>query len=197
MKKMQLALEAEGYRVLNIGYPSRKHDIETLSAMVRARIAEKTVNDEEVHFVTHSMGGILVRTFQSKQPLPNIGRVVMLSPPNQGSEVVDRLGKLRGFHWVNGPAGTQLGTGPKEYLAQLGPVPFECGVITGDRSINWINSLMIEGPDDGKVSTERAKVDGMQDYKVLHATHPMIMKKAETIREVLAFLKHGRFRSDT
>ena len=139
------------------------------------------------------MGGILVRTIQKETPLENIGRVVMLSPPNQGSELADSLGELRLYDWINGPAGGQLGTDPDGYVNSLGPVDFELGVIAGDRSINWINSIIIPGKDDGKVSIERAKVEGMKDYKVIHATHPYIMKNNEAVTATIRFLKSGSF----
>lgn len=194
MSKMASKLETEGYHVLNIDYPSRDQTIEILASTVRRKVARDTADSTQVHFVTHSMGGILVRQIQKSDPLPNIGRVVMLSPPNQGSEVVDKIGHWKAFDFVNGPAGKQLSTDMNGFIAGLGPVDFECGIITGDRSINWINSMMIPGKDDGKVSAEAAKVEGMQDYKVVHATHPMIMKKKAVIQEVLTFLRTGKFK---
>ncbi|MEN8792400.1 MAG: alpha/beta hydrolase [Lentimonas sp.] len=193
MVKMEAALQAEGYTTLNIDYPSRKHKVEYLAAGVRKEIIATTSTATKVHFVTHSMGGILVRQIQKTDPIQNIGRVVMLSPPNQGSEVIDQIGENSAVQKVNGPAGDQLGTAPDGFVAQLGPVDFDLGVLTGDRSINWINSFMITGKDDGKVSIESAKVVGMADYKVIHATHPMIMKKQIVIQDVLYFLKHGQF----
>ncbi len=193
MRPMARALEAHGYRVVNLGYDSRHQRIETLAEDVRGRILEATKGAAPIHVVTHSMGGILVRQIQATAPLPDLGRVVMLSPPNQGSEVVDRIGHSWIFNAVNGPAGRQLGTHPDSFVNQLGPVGFECGILTGDRSINWINSRMIPGPDDGKVSVESARVEGMTAYKVVHATHPFIMRKKSVIRDVVRFLKTGNF----
>jgi hypothetical protein len=106
---------------------------------------------------------------------------------------VDSLGDFSLFYWINGPAGDQLGTDPNGYINSLGPVNFELGVITGDRSINWINSIIIPGKDDGKVSTESAKIEGMQDFKVIHATHPYIMKNDQAVAATLQFLKSGSF----
>ena len=193
MEAMEDALLKEAYIVHNIDYPSRHFPIEQLAKEVREQVEAITESDDTVHFVTHSMGGILVRTIQKETPLENIGRVVMLSPPNQGSELADSLGDLSLYKWINGPAGDQLGTDPDGYINSLGPVDFELGVIAGDRSINWINSIIIPGKDDGKVSIERAKVEGMKDYKVIHATHPYIMKNNEAVTATIRFLKSGSF----
>jgi triacylglycerol lipase len=146
-----------------------------------------------IHFVTHSLGGILVRRYFAEHPPGRLGRVVMLGPPNQGSEVVDRIGSWWLFRKINGPAGGDLGTAPDSLVNQLGPVTFELGVIAGDRSINWINSAMINGPDDGKVSVERTAVAGMKAHAVIHATHPYLMKNRHAIRLTLRFLASGTF----
>ncbi|MEM7383991.1 MAG: alpha/beta fold hydrolase [Verrucomicrobiota bacterium] len=193
MAKMERALKAEGYQVHNLGYPSRKHPMDVLATGIRARILETTSEATRVHFVTHSLGGILVRYIQHHHPIPNLGRVVMLSPPNHGSEVTDALGKLRLYHWLNGPVGQQLGTRPDGLIAGLPPVDFETGVLTGDRSINLFLSTLIPGKDDGKVSVESARLEGMRDFKVVHASHPMIMRKKKIIRDVKSFLATGKF----
>lgn len=184
-----------GFVVVNIDYASRSAPIEDLApAVISEALAHPKLNGmARVHFVTHSMGGILVRYYLADTPVPRLGRVVMLGPPNQGSEVVDFLGHLGLFGAINGPAGAQLGTGPDSVPYRLGGVEFELGVIAGDRSVNWINSLMIDGPDDGKVSVARTQVEGMKDHRVIHATHPFLMRKPEAIRETIQFLRHGFF----
>ena len=106
----------------------------------------------KIHFVTHSLGGILVRAYLQTKPIDNLGNVVMLGPPNKGSHIVDKLGRLPGFKWVNGPAGLQLGTDAQSVPNQLGPAHFNVGVIAGTRSINLFLSTMLPSPDDGKVS---------------------------------------------
>ncbi len=193
MKKMENALTSAGYETVNLGYPSRQFPIEQLAEQVRDQIVSQIGDAERVHFVTHSLGGILVRYLHERLDFSMIDRVVMLCPPNQGSEVVDRLGGLKLFEWLNGPAGTQLGTSSDGIFSDLGAVDFELGVITGDRSINWILSTMIPGRNDGKVSIESARIAGMTDYKVVHATHPYIMKNEAVIKEVVAFLRSGKF----
>lgn len=193
MEKMESALKEDGYEVWNISYPSRSNTIENLSVSIHSLISSNAASADRLHFVTHSMGGILVRYMHETQPFTNMGRVVMLSPPSQGSEVVDALHDLPPFHWINGPAGDQLGTSSSNLAASLAPVRFDLGIITGDRSVNWILSAIIPGRDDGKVAVERAKCPGMKDFRVIHATHPFIMKNRTAITLTRRFLKTGSF----
>jgi pimeloyl-ACP methyl ester carboxylesterase len=194
MAPMQRALEGEGFGVTNLGYPSRARTIAELSETIEpALAAARREGAERVHFVTHSMGGILVRSYLSRHAVPELGRVVMLAPPSQGSEVVDALGGLAVFGWVNGPAGRELGTDERSMPNQLGPVNYPVGVIAGNRSINWINSLLIPGEDDGKVSLDRTKLAGMADHLVLPVTHPFILRDETAIRQTICFLRTGRF----
>ena len=193
MDKMAAALAEAGYAPCNIGYPSRHHPVETLALEHVLPAIEACGATGPVHFVTHSLGGIVVRQLAATAPQLRFGRVVMLAPPNQGSEVVDTLGGLAPFQWINGPAGQQLGTDDASLPLTLGPAPFELGILTGNRSINLILSLLIPGEDDGKVSTARAQLEQMQDFLVVPASHPFIMKDAEAIRQTLHFLRHGTF----
>jgi triacylglycerol lipase len=196
MTKMQHALTEAGYTVWNVDYPSRTALIQTLAddAIGKAVANCQQNGATRIDFVTHSMGGILVRSYLARHNIPDLGRVVMIAPPNQGSEVVDKLGGLHLFKWINGPAGNELGTDKHSVPNQLGPANFPVGIIAGDRSINWINSLfMIPGPNDGKVSVERAKLAGMKDFIVIHATHTFIARNNEAIRQTIAFLQNGKF----
>jgi len=195
MATMEKKLKQAGYSVLNQGYPSRKKNIQYLANDHIPPAIQVCLNNgaKKIHFVTHSMGGILVRYFLKYHCLDELGNVVMLSPPNAGSEIVDIFRSFCLFKWLNGPAGQQLGTSPGDLPHQLGDTRFHPGIITGDRSINLILSRIIPGPNDGKVSVERAKVKGMGDFRVIHATHPFIMKHPEAIALTLHFLKHGSF----
>lgn len=195
MSELERALAAEGYRVVNIDYPSRSEAVEVLvDSMLAPRLAALAAESTApLHFVTHSMGGILVRDYLKRRRPPSLGRVVMLAPPNAGSELVDRLGHLALFGWINGPAGRQLGTAADSLPNRLGPVDFALGVIAGDRSWNPLYSAMIPGPDDGKVSVERARVNGMTDFRVVHQGHTFLTSDPEVIGEVLHFLRAGRF----
>ncbi len=195
MERMQTALMRAGFQTCNIGYPSRHHLVEALAQEYILPQIQTCLDgsDSPVDFVTHSLGGILVRYLSEQGLVPRIGRVVMLSPPNRGSEVVDKLGGNWLFRWINGPAGGELGTSESSLPATLGPPDFEVGIITGSRSINPILSMLIEGKDDGKVSIERAKLSGMNGFLVLPSAHPFIMKNETVIRQTVHFLKTGAF----
>lgn len=195
MIPMEQALTQAGYNVVNMNYPSRTATIEKLSDKAVAKAVEDCQRHgaTRIDFVTHSLGGILVRSYLARHTIANLGRVVMLGPPNQGSEVVDKLGSFWPFKKINGPAGNELGTGKNSTPNQLGPANFCVGVIAGDRSINWINSLLIPGRDDGKVSVERTQLAGMADHIVIHATHPFLMRNRTAIGQTIYFLRAGRF----
>jgi triacylglycerol lipase len=196
MTRMQRALTQAGYTVWNVNYPSRTAPIEVLAddAIGKAVADCRQNGATKIDFVTHSMGGILVRSYLARHSMPDLGRVVMLTPPSQGSEIVDKLGGLALFKWINGPAGDELGTDKDSTPNELGPAHFPVGIIAGDRSVNWINSLFfLPGRDDGKVTVARAKLDGMSDFRVIHATHSFVTYNHEAIRQTIQFLRTGKF----
>lgn len=195
MDKMAKALQAEGYTTANVDYPSQADTVEGLAPMaVDTGVAEcHRAGAERVHFVTHSLGGILLRYRQEQEPIEDLGRVVMLGPPNQGSEVIDRTRDWPGIRWLSGAAGLQLGTDPDSIPSQLGPVDFELGVIAGVSSINPLMSAMLPDYDDGKVCVERTRVDGMDDFMIVGANHRQMMNSNTVIRATLAFLDQGSF----
>ena len=195
MSAMEAGLTARGYRVLNVDYASRTSSISELAdTVIPEAVAEcRAQGATIIHFVTHSLGGILIRSYVARHSLPELGRVVMLAPPNQGSEVVDILGRLWIFGVINGPAGRELGTGMNSTPNKLGPAEFPLGIIAGNRSINPINSLSIHGPDDGKVSVEKTKMAGMTDHIILPTAHPFLMRNRQAIKQTVHFLRTGAF----
>jgi pimeloyl-ACP methyl ester carboxylesterase len=197
MEPLAEALDAAGFVAANVDYASRAQPIEELANVAVAEGVQRCrdAGATPIHFVTHSMGGLLVRYYLSTRTLPDLARVVMLAPPNQGSEVADALREKEWFRRLNGPAGAQLGTGPDGIAASLGPVAYPVGVIAGSEVAfydGWLAG-QIPGDNDGKVSVQRTQVEGMSDFRVLPVTHTFIVSDDEAIAQTLSFLREGRF----
>jgi pimeloyl-ACP methyl ester carboxylesterase len=193
MKKLEQALLKAGYRVHNVGYASTRMNVEQLAEETIGAALKLCPKAHKLHFVTHSLGGILVRQYLSHHEIENLGRVVMLGPPNKGSEVVDKLRDFPGFHFINGDAGLELGTGETSVPNKLGAANFDLGIIAGTRSVNLILSCMISGPDDGKVSVENTRLEGMHDHLQMKVTHPFMMRNSKVIEQVIHYLESGQF----
>lgn len=193
MTLFEEALSKRGYTVHNLGYPSRAASIEALAGRLAQAVARCCDDPRQpVHFVTHSMGGILVRAYLDGHRPANLGRVVMLAPPNHGSEWVDTLRKLP-FFGLAGPAAAELGTDADSAPRRLPPVDFELGVLIGGRSWNPLGSWLIPGRDDGTVSHASARVEGMTDFRVVPQNHTFIVRSPAVAWEVIYFLEHGEF----
>ena len=198
MRRLATALAARGRQVYNVGYPSRRHGVSALAAIVARDLAAVTPG-ERLDFVTHSLGGILVRALVAEGALPadRVGRVVMIAPPNGGSEIPDFLMErplLRLiFRRLMGPSGPELGTAPTCLVRRLPPVEFELGIIAGGRSVNPLFARVLPAPHDGTVSVERTIVDGARAHIVVSHSHPFIMRAPCVIANCLAFLESGSF----
>lgn len=194
MKRLEWAFKREGYQVINLSYPSTRLSVEEaaekfLGKLLRERLPAKT---RRIHFVTHSLGGIVLRLYLSNHTLTNLGRVVMLAPPNGGSELADKLKRNWLYRWLTGPAGQEVGA--NGLPTRLGPADFVLGVIAGDRSFNPLFSALIPGPDDGKVSVRNAKLEGMSDFLVVHSSHTWLMWRGNVVKAAVGFIEEGRFK---
>lgn len=195
MRPMAEALQEAGYTTVNVDYPSQSGSVEEIALIaVGMGLDEcRETGALRIHFVTHSLGGILLRYQYEQSPIPDLGRVVMLGPPNQGSEIIDKTRDWPGFEMLAGEAGSQLGTDNSGMPSSLGPIDFELGVIAGSKTINVFGSAMLPNPDDGKVSVASTRVDGMDDFLVVGHSHNYITRGDVVVRNTLSFLRDGHF----
>ena len=195
MRPMAEALQEAGFSTTNVDYPSQSGTIAEIAPVV-VGLGLRECRDTgaiRIHFVTHSLGGILLRYQNKHDPIPDLGRVVMLGPPNKGSEIIDKTRDWPGFEMLTGDAGTELGTDADSMPSRLGPVDFELGVIAGTGTINVVASAMLPDHDDGKVSVASTKVDGMDDFLLVGNSHRYITRSDVVIRNTESFLRNGRF----
>lgn len=189
MRKLEKALQRDGFHTLNLHYPSTRHTIEALAEMVIPSALAHCSSARRIHFVTHSLGGILLRRYLQQHAIPKLGRVVMLAPPNQGSEVAASLQRYALFRRCFGPAASQLGYLPKK----LGKADFELGIIAGNRGLNPLFLHWLRTANDGTIRVEDTYLAGMQAHLTLPVSHPFIMSNKTVIRQVLSFLQTGKF----
>jgi pimeloyl-ACP methyl ester carboxylesterase len=194
MRPLANALRQAGYDALALDYPWRHDRIDGLARWVDARLTDGHVwtRFARVHFVTHSMGGLVARCLVAQRPhQTNIGRMVMLGPPNGGSEVADALHRLPPYDWLYGPAGQELTTRAN---AAAHAAKLDLGVIAGSRGWSYpLGLAFIRGPHDGRVSVARTRLAGMTDHIVLPVTHSFMPANRRVQQQVLHFLVHGRF----
>jgi pimeloyl-ACP methyl ester carboxylesterase len=196
MKGLQWQLEESGYPVVNLTYPSLDHPVSELAvlAVEQSLAGCRELGLEQVDFVTHSLGGILVREYVQQRDIPGLRRVVMLGPPNRGSHLADYVDSTALLQLFMPEAVAQLGTSESSVPRQLGRVTFQLGVIAG--TSNWLPFLpgLPDGPSDGTVAVAETIVPGMMDFLELPVGHTFMMWDDEVIAQVLFFLEHGFFR---
>ncbi|MBI5382057.1 MAG: alpha/beta hydrolase [Opitutae bacterium] len=196
-------LRRAGFRTCNLTYPSRTLPLEEIATAWLPAHLPLAANHTEarLHFVTHSMGGIVLRAWLREEmrrhgrPPAWLGRVVMLAPPNHGSAVVDHLRGFPPFHWFTGVNGPRLGTGSDSFPLALDPWPdaIELGVIAGTRSLNPLFSAWLAGPSDGKVTVASTQLAGQRAHLTLPYSHTWLQWRGATVRAVAGFLARGDF----
>lgn len=195
LRRLERALQRAGYATLNLDYESRKKPLEALAEDIRPAIADFEAGLEgPLHFVTHSMGGLLARVYIAGYRPGQLGRVVMLGTPNGGSEIADRLKDIALYRRYFGPAGLQLLTTKPMTLAALPPLDYEVGVIAGNRFLDPISALfLLPWPNDGRVSVESCKLADMTDHTTVKASHMGLLVHPTAVRQTIAFLRDGQF----
>ena len=195
MGLIESRLQNEGYAVWNKSYASTSEALDVLadSAVGSGLKYCEALDAPKIHFVTHSLGGILVRIYLQGNHIKNLGRIVMLAPPNHGSEIAELLKEYSVYEMTMGPAGLALGTGPDSVPNQLQAIEGEIGIIAGNFTSDPWFSPLIPGEDDGKVSVERTKLKEMKDFLVVDSGHTFMMRNDEVIDQVILFLRHGEF----
>ena len=192
--KMEPALRAAGYEAVAISYPSLTRDIEGHAAQLN-RLLDRAEGVSRVSFVTHSLGGIVLREALARESAWRdrlaLGRVVMLAPPNQGSELAAALDDIPLFHLLAGPSAEQLVKG-RSYAAL--PTGVEVGVIAGGTPDGEGFNPLLSANNDGVVTIEETRLAGAKDALVVSALHTFIASDPEAIAATLAFLETGSFR---
>lgn len=196
MQTVQRQLEKAGYQCWAPSYHSFRASIPQIVEQLAPSLANFRYNlHGPLHFVTHSLGGLVARAMLTSQRPDRLGRVVMLAPPNGGSEWADLLFRLRMNGVVLGPVGNHLRTDRHAAdEAMLGSIDFDLGVIAGNAAIDPIfPRLALPRPNDGKVSVRSTHVEGLADHITLPVSHTFMVTNPGVARQVLHFLRMGRF----
>jgi len=194
MAPLHAALGQAGYVISNVGYPSTLAPIEALASEFIEPLLSTWPDAPKVHFVTHSLGGVLLHACLAKYRPVNLGRVVMTAPGLHGSDAIEMYRRHWLFRMMFGPAAFQSGTQGDGFARRLEQTAdYELGVIAGCISLDPIANLFIPWPHDGKISVARTKLDGMSDHIVLPTPHDLTPSDPLAIFQVLRFLRHGHF----
>lgn len=185
-----------GYQVVSLGYPSRSVSVtEAVKDHLEPHLMGlKVAQGARVHFVTHSLGGIVFRAWAAQRdPTFPLGRTVMLVPPNQGSEIIDMLQPLEWPRWVLGPVMDELGTAAGSTPKSLGSLPQGTGVLMGNKPLLPLFDHLLGSEHDGIVTTQGGMVEALRDFTVLPVNHFTVLFRPCVLRAVQCFLKNGSF----
>lgn len=197
MRKFENYLQTQGYVTRNVDYPSSRYPIERLAEIIAEEVEDASESNAEgrLHLAGHSMGGLVIRAMLKNYRPSNLGRVVMIGTPNNGSQVADFLKKVPLYKSAYGPAGQQLATDQSTFAHIFGPVDFELGIIAGTRTIDPVSSLIIgyRNTNDGKVTVESTRLVGAADHIAIVANHTFIPSSKIMWAQALSFLRDGKF----
>ncbi len=196
--RLEICLRQAGFTVVNRSYQATKKPLPEHAADLHG-LVEKALagrKPREVHFVTHSMGGMVVRYYLTHFPLAHPGRFVMLAPPNQGSRKLEMFKGVPLVRLLLGPyAPSELGIGEGTLSREAGIPDREFGIIAGGTGTDRGYSFFLSGDNDGTVSVEETRLEGAKDFLLVPRLHTFIMNGREVIDATIAFLETGRFRA--
>ena len=185
-------LEVAGYRTERFGYRSLKQSPDEIVANLNAQLSRCcSAADRKVHFVGHSLGGLITRAFLARHQVPNLGRVVLLGTPSKGSSIADTF-KDKWWFDLLGPTVKQLGTADGGLASSLPPPDYPVGVIAGVRD-GRKNEHILPGEDDGLVTVASTQFPGMTDFIVVPTGHSTMRYSKPVAAQVVSFLKTGMF----
>lgn len=196
MSTLARALQRAGYATFSPSYGSLWRTLPAIVDQLGPRIDRFAAQtDGPLHIVSHSLGGLIARALIAKRRPPRLGRVVMLAPPNRGSELADLLFRFRLSRLVLGPVGPHLLTvRTTDDQTILGRVDYELGVVAGNRPLDPLfPRLLMPQPNDGKVSVASTRLRGMADHIVLPVSHTLMVYDRRVSAQVLTFLETGAF----
>jgi len=195
MRSIANDLEDNGYQTVSVDYPSTQEEIPELVQGYLLKSYEECslTGAKKIHLVSHSMGGILIRQFLQSYTLPIGSRVVMLSPPNQGSELSEKFGESWWYQWVVGPAGVSLSTNQEGIISKLREIDEPVGIIAAYRDWSFWPNAWLPQPNDGTVSVESMKLAEMDDFILVNSGHALMRFSDEVQSQIRQFLAVGEF----
>ena len=184
-----------GYRFISVDYPSGEVNASEALALIHTQLAGCCDQARRIHFVGHSIGGLLIRAYLAEYQVDQLGNVVLIATPNAGSEFVEAMNRMPGYAEATGPLLQQMVPGEQGIPAQL-PLPdYPVGVIAGSRTHNPLSWLLLPGDDDGAVSVSSTRMEGMQDFLVVPANHHWLRHDQRVLEEVLHFIQYDHFKA--
>lgn len=195
MNKIAKKIHQSGYEVRNVDYDSIHQSIDEIKEEVFTKFDQYIADSQsrEIHFIGHSLGGLLVRAYLDQTTVKNLGSVVLMGAPNKGSQLVNQYEDKWYFSWL-GPAVFELKVGGSQFLKELKAPYYKVGVIAGSKPYSKFSAGMLEGDHDGLVTVESTKLKGMHDFIVIDVNHSRMKRDPRVIEQVIYFLKHGQFK---
>ena len=184
-----------GYEVRNVGYASISQSVDEIKTEVFSKFDQYISKNPEkkIHFVGHSLGGLLVRAYLDQKKLKNLGSVVLMGTPNKGTSLVNEHEDKWYFAWL-GPVIAELGVDNSQFLKTLKAPYYTVGVIAGSKPYSRWSSETLKGQNDGLVAVESTKLEGMSDFIVIDVNHSRMKRDPKVIEQVIYFLKNSEFK---